>query len=137
MKVGQTKVGCMFGTTSRTATATMVAVMSLVAIGSAQTYTTFELPNAEFTEPWAINSAGVIVGYYGRPDHGFLRETDGTLVTFDGPLQTGTIPQAINPAGQIAGYYTGDTVPHGFLREPDGTSSASIYQAQVARLQMA
>ncbi len=60
----------------------------------------------------AINSAGVITGYY--PDQkggqGFVRSETGVITTFDvpgddTPVGHFTFPQAINTAGVITGYY--------------------------------
>jgi hypothetical protein len=59
--------------------------------------------------------------------HGFLRNTDGTLITFDAPgagtdFFQGTQAVAINPRGVITGIYTDlNFVNHGFLRAGDGT----------------
>lgn len=120
---------------SQTAIA-VVAILGLVCTSHAQTITTFDAPNSGSTIATAINSVGQITGYYldttNQITHGFLRETDGTIITFDGPPLTltytsSTFALAINSAGQIAGAYFESSVPalfsrgHGFLRETDGT----------------
>ena len=98
------------------------------------TITTFDAPGAgtgpgQGTQPFAINPAGLITGFYfdaGDAIHGFLRTPDGTIGTIDvpgagtGPGQ-GTTPFSITPAGAIAGRYVdASDVFHGFLRTPDG-----------------
>src|SRR5678816_3366673 len=84
----------------------------------APTITTFDAPSAgtgpgQGTQPFAINPAGLITGFYfdaGDAIHGFLRTPDGTTGTIDvpgagtGPGQ-GTTPFSITPAGAIAGRY--------------------------------
>ena len=100
----------------------------------APTITTFDAPVAgtgpgQGTQPFAINPAGLITGFYfdaGDAIHGFLRTPDGTTGTIDvpgagtGPGQ-GTTPFSITPAGAIAGRYVdASNVFHGFLRAPDG-----------------
>ena len=82
----------------------------------ASTITTFDAPGAgtgpgQGTQPFAINPAGLITGFYfdaGDAIHGFLRTPDGTTGTIDvpgagtGPGQ-GTTPFSITPAGAIVG----------------------------------
>jgi hypothetical protein len=103
-------------------------------VGPQPTITTFDAPGAgtspgQGTQPFAINPAGLITGFYfdaGDAIHGFLRTPDGTIGTIDvpgagtGPGQ-GTTLFSITPAGAIAGRYVdGSDVFHGFLRTPDG-----------------
>src|SRR5437660_320789 len=115
---------------SQTAIA-VVAILGLVCTTHAQNIIMFDAPNSGGTIATAINSTGQITGYYQDTTsgitHGFLRETDGTIITFDGPPLTlaysdFTVGLAINSASQIAGYFQ-DTnfVNHGFLRRRDGT----------------
>src|SRR5580698_4527971 len=77
------------------------------------TFTSFDVPGAgtgahQGTFPFAI-TAGVITGYYSDANslnHGFLRNSSGTLTSFDVPDGVnGTFALAINPAGVVAGYY--------------------------------
>ena len=120
---------------SQTAIA-VVAILGLVCTTHAQNIIMFDAPNSGGTIATAINSTGQITGYYQDTTsgitHGFLRETDGTIITFDGPPLTlaysdFTVGLAINSAGQIAGSYVEYSVPagefleHGFLRDSDGT----------------
>ena len=103
-------------------------------VGPQPTITTFDAPGAgtgpgQGTQPFAINPAGLITGFYfdaGDASHGFLRNPEGTIATFDvpgagtGPGQ-GTTPFSITPAGAIAGRYVdASNVAHGFLRAPEG-----------------
>ena len=88
------------------------------------TFTTFDSPGAvRGTEPFAINSARTVTGFYidaGSVGHGFLRTRDGKFTTFDPPGSLSTDPTAINPAGAITGSYCDETTCHGFLRASDG-----------------
>ena len=73
------------------------------------------------TFPTAINSEGVITGYYtGASDglnHGFLRAPNGTITPFDPTGSQGTQAYGINPAGEITGfYYDSSGFSHGFLQ---------------------
>lgn len=98
------------------------------------TITTFDVPGAGTgsgpgTEPYAINPAGEIAGWYtdaSNVNHSFVRAAGGTITTFDapgagtGPGQ-GSLPfsVAINPAGAITGaYIDSSNVVRGFLRIP-------------------
>jgi hypothetical protein len=55
-------------------------------------------------------------------NHGFLRDTNGTITLFDAPDAgafsfQGTTPTGLNPAGVTTGYYIdANNVAHGFLR---------------------
>lgn len=92
--------------------------------------------------PAAINSAGLITGYYVTPEgflYGFLREPDGTITPItDDPSDPGhpgfcgsepcwanLYPQAISANGEITGLYSlskgADAYGYGFLRKRDGT----------------
>jgi hypothetical protein len=93
------------------------------------TFTSFDVPGAgtgahQGTFPFAI-TAGVITGYYSDANslnHGFLRNSSGTLTSFDVPDGVnGTFALAINPAGVVTGYYNdANSVAHGFLRASSG-----------------
>lgn len=85
-------------------------------------------PFAWNTFPSAINSQGIIVGYYYDLigySFPFLRNPDGTFSSFDQtPIgQTFGAIFDINAAGQSTGYYFDFNVGQqlGFLRQPDGT----------------
>ena len=129
-----------FSTLSAFRIAMMLALAGVASVGYAQTITTFDVANSTDTFAVAINPAGQVTGDYDTADHtghGFLRETDGTIVTFDVPgaaigSSLGTWPRAINPTGQIAGYYDDTTTQsagcnghcltrHAFLRQRNGT----------------
>lgn len=88
-------------------------------------FTLFVVPNSSATFPWAINSAGQIVGYYtdsAGVDHGFLRQPDGSLTTLDVPGAALTLAYLINAEGLIGGYYRDLAgVYHGFIWRQTGT----------------
>jgi hypothetical protein len=72
------------------------------------------------TFPIAINSSGVIVGYFtdgSGVEHGFIRAADGTFTTVDDPPGTYTQITAINSLGLAAGNGTNDL---GFVRYRSG-----------------
>ena len=80
--------------------------------------------------PALINPEGRITGTYydaNNMAHGFLRDSNGTMITFDAPgagtgSSQGTFPSSINPAGAITGYdYDANFLGHGFLRSSNGT----------------
>jgi uncharacterized membrane protein len=99
----------------------------------AGTILSFDEPDAgaafgEGTVPVAINSNGVIVGYYvdavQKRQHGFLRATDGTFTSFDAPGALATVPTAISSNGMVVGIYSDPSstsnLPFGFLRYANG-----------------
>ncbi len=94
-------------------------------VASPSTFTNFDVPGAQDTNPIAINTAGVITGFYQTSTqpyvHGFLRLVNGGLISFDFAAATSTEPTGINSAGYIAGYY-GDAQYnfHGFSRALSG-----------------
>jgi len=88
------------------------------------TFTIFDaLPDAIYTDAYAINPAGQIAGTYVDANyfsHGFARNSDGTITSFDVPGFIQSVVD-INPAGQIAGsYLESDGTMLGFLRDSDG-----------------
>lgn len=90
-------------------------------------YTTFDYPNATFTDVAGVNAQGVIAGYFGDANgqHGFIatpKKGKGTTnVAFDVPNATGLVVTSINDQGTVTGaFWNGDT-EHGFLRAADGT----------------
>ncbi len=97
------------------------------------TFTLFRAVDNEYTAPSSIYNAGVTTGLYFGQDHanhGFVRNTDGSITSFDAPgasetQNSGTYPASINAAGVITGYYTDQTGnKHGFVRAVDGTITA-------------
>jgi probable HAF family extracellular repeat protein len=81
------------------------------------TFSTIDVPGAQFTSPNDINNAGQIVGWFfdnGGPAHGFLY-VGGTFSRIDVPGAFGTLPQGINNAGQIVGWFGDSKGTHGFL----------------------
>ena len=102
-------------------------------LSSAQaTFLSFDEPQAGNafgggTYPVAINSNGVIVGFYfdaQKLQHGFLRAADGTFTSFDAPGALATDPTAISSNGIVVGVYSHPTstsnLPYGFLRYANG-----------------
>src|SRR5690349_6808313 len=84
-------------------------------------FTTFDVPGAANTFPASINASGAITGAYidsiRRQQHGFLRDSDGTITTFDPPgYVSATLACCINASGTVAGDYSDTTARHGFLR---------------------
>jgi hypothetical protein len=68
-------------------------------------FTPFDVPGATYTQAYAINSEGDIVGQYGSggTTHGFVRNTDIGFNSFDVPesinAATGTQTRGINNRG--------------------------------------
>ena len=74
---------------------------------AAQGFTLFDAPQATLTSITAINSSGVVVGYFsdGKADHGFVWDTRGVVTVLEAPHATSTIPNGINAKGQVTGLY--------------------------------
>jgi len=93
-----------------------------------ESYTTFEIPSSTQVFPTAINSEGVIAGYYtpaGPPlpprSIGFVRDSLGTITPFEAPGALRTMPSAINNYGYFAGWYFDRfNDAFGFVRDPQG-----------------
>jgi uncharacterized membrane protein len=88
------------------------------------TIISFDPAGSTYTQPYGINRAGVITGYYFDPFgvHGFLRAPNGTFTTFDFPgSNQGTFVYAINSVGTVTGNYFASNQYHGFLRTRNGT----------------
>jgi len=90
------------------------------------TFTTIDVPGANYTGVWGINSAGDMVGNYGQDtnqdSHGFLY-SNGTFTYFDYPGQVVTLPHGINDSGIIAGK-AGQNPVVGFTY--DGTNFTTV-----------
>jgi uncharacterized membrane protein len=114
----------------------LTVLVALVSASYAQKITSFDPPGASFTEAFAINSEGQIVGFYvdAAGVHGFLRHNNGTFTSFDPSGSFGTSAQAINSSGQIAGYYSDTAGTHGFLRQKNGTITSFDPTGSVATL---
>jgi hypothetical protein len=112
------------------------ALAIAVPAARSQTYTTFDPPGSLGTAPAGINPAGQIVGAYFDTitNHGFLRDTDGTITTLDAPgaapgpaFPNGTNASLITPQGLIAGtYFDANSTSHVFLRAKDGTYTTLV-----------
>jgi uncharacterized membrane protein len=87
------------------------------------TFIAIDVPDATYTNPLGINSAGKIVGRYVSAGdgntHGFLRNSHGEFTTIDFPKANFTVAAGINSRGHIVGQYRlrGEPamVRHGFL----------------------
>ena len=81
-------------------------------------FTTIQYPGAAWTQPNAINDAGVIVGGYGvslYDEHGF-KLTGTKYTSLDYPGSTTTDPAGINKSGEIVGgWFDTSGIAHGFL----------------------
>jgi len=77
------------------------------------------------TFAWKANSAGQIVGTWtasGSLYHGFVRNSNGSIIAFDVPKEAQIFPQAINTSGQVAGLvWDSVDVLHGFTGTGGGS----------------
>lgn len=94
-------------------------ILSTQALATTPAITTFDPPGSTKTFAVAINSAGVIAGYYedsAKHGHAFIRAPDGTVTVFDPKGSYYTSAAAINDAGSITGYFSdGNCGHHGCL----------------------
>jgi hypothetical protein len=96
---------------------------------STLTFTTIDVPGAEYTDVFGINSAGDMVGIYGEtylsPTRAFLL-SGGRFTYLDYPGAYATLAFDINDSGLIVGYaeFQNDSVWLGF--EYDGTTFTPI-----------
>ena len=82
------------------------------------TYTTIDVPGAQYTLATAINNSGQIVGGFADATgtHGFLK--DGSqFIVIDVPGSANAGATGINKFGEIVGEYDDDSGAHGFLRQ--------------------
>src|SRR5512133_168977 len=88
-------------------------------------YTQVDVPEADFTGLFAINSRGQTVGLYedgSGTAHGFLRNVDGSIVTIDYPGAIFIGANGINSQGDIVGRWDdASAITHSFLRTLQGT----------------
>ena len=85
--------------------------------------TTFTIAGSNYVFVNGINNAGEVVGYYADASgtHGYLRNSNGSILTFDVPGAVNTtVANGVNDLGQIAGYYYDGSVSHGYLRGSSG-----------------
>jgi hypothetical protein len=86
----------------------------------------FTVPDAKDTSPTAMNSAGVIVGYYSPSGpanvwNGFVRDVGGTITRFEVAGAASTYVSSVNNAGTISGSYRDSAGNyHGYLRDARG-----------------
>jgi hypothetical protein len=104
----------------------LFAVASCVATGAfGQGYTTFEVPGAAATLPYAMDSNGNCAGFYiADPAHfvrqGFYRTAAGVISTFDPPDSVDTEVTGMSVAGTVGFFESSNGAIHGFLRSPSG-----------------
>jgi probable HAF family extracellular repeat protein len=102
------------------------------------TFTTIDVPGAGVTGVYGINSAGEMVGFYGKtgspPYRGFLLSS-GKFKHIDYPSAYSTTANGINDSGLIVGYaeFNGGTTAQGFKYDgaafiplQDGSDSATF-----------
>ncbi len=80
-------------------------------------FTTLDFPNAQATNPRAINDDGVIVGFYlinNTGPHAFVYE-DGKFTNIDPPGAGDAEAEAVNNHGEVAGWFNDATGSHGFI----------------------
>jgi len=96
--------------------------------GQSSSFTSFDAPGAgtgpgQGTFPVAINSEGVIAGYYfdnSYVSHGFLRQPNGAITEFTPPNLSEVFITGINNSGQVIGKGNSTSANVGFIRSPDG-----------------
>lgn len=86
---------------------------------------TFQLPGASLTRPFAVNARGQVAGLYrdGSGSHAFVREADGTYNTFSVPFAGATFTNAtgLNAQGDVVGRWTDAAgMARGYLRDHNG-----------------
>jgi uncharacterized membrane protein len=92
------------------------------------TFTSIDVPGAGFVGAEGINTAGDIVGYYGKTNNGPFRSfllSGGNFTFFNYPGGKSTVATGINDSGLIVGY-VGNLTVRGFLF--DGSTFTSTIQ---------
>lgn len=95
--------------------------------------TTFNVTGTTATFPGGLDNFGRIAGFYrdvANPEiqHGFIRQTNGTITTIDIPGQTFTYAWRINDVGQVNGYWFEDPFfIRSFRRATDGTLTTNLF----------
>lgn len=95
--------------------------------------TVFNVTGTTATFAGGLDSAGRVAGFYRNAtnpavQHGFIRETNGSITTIDGPGQTTTYAWRINDAGQVNGYWFEDPFfITSFRRETNGALTTNVF----------
>src|SRR4029077_2376657 len=107
-----------------TALGLALSLPGLCTSAGAETITGFDPSGSSGTHADAINTNGVIAGYYTDKNHvfhGFVRSARGRIASFSVSGATATIANAINDSGTIAGRYADQGGRyHGFVRAATG-----------------
>ncbi|MBI4905626.1 MAG: hypothetical protein HY820_18485 [Acidobacteria bacterium] len=76
---------------------------------------------------YGMNEYRDLVGQYGSPSRGFLREWNGAFTSIDPPGARGDAAVlGINKQRQLAGYYFNGSKYVAFIRSPDGTFTPEL-----------
>jgi uncharacterized membrane protein len=99
--------------------------MAFSAPALAGNYVHFDVPNANYTGPVAIDAKGTVGGSWQdnstAASHGFLRAPDGTITTFDPAGSVDTEVRGMSGKDATVGrYQDSDFNVHGFIRKPNG-----------------
>ncbi len=95
--------------------------------------TVFNVTGTTATFAGGMDSAGRIAGFYRNAtnpavQHGFIRETNGSITTIDGPGSTTTYAWRINDAGQVNGYWFEDPFfITSFRRATNGALTTNVF----------
>lgn len=108
--------------TMRLALSVMFALVSGAASAD-PSYTFFDVPGAQYTEPSAINASGTVAGNCAQTC-GFVRAPDGTVTTFGISGAISVLVRGINASGTVIGTYSDGPRLHGFERTADGAITA-------------
>ena len=95
---------------------------------------TFNITGTTATFPGGFNSLGVIAGFYRNAtnaaiQHGFLRDTNGTVTTIDGAVPGTTYVWRVNDRGEANGYWFEESpfFIRSFRRDTNGTLTTFVY----------
>ncbi len=93
-------------------------------------FTTLDYPGSAYTQPDAVNDAGVIVGLWDSSPtgygHGFMLKGK-TYSSIDYPGALGSRANGINKSGDIVGEWQDGTTSHGFLLSKGGIFTSIDY----------